>query len=212
MVPVVRLLYLAFCVQGGSTKGVDAKVFYWTRKETSWNLCGRSRNSNLKTSHYLKIIPIHWPLEKTKWNLHTGRTGINMKQTHSGKRWQAIETDETSIPPKKRNLDPWANFCGTMFFSWLWHHSRQHKCDRSSSHCRSVEAMTLPKLPSLMLGVGLWWRAAGWRKTLESKKWGLMCYFWFFCGAGTHMYLFLAQGGRRSLMGHLANYLANPKL
>ena len=27
MVPAVRFLYLAFCVQGASTNGVDAKVF-----------------------------------------------------------------------------------------------------------------------------------------------------------------------------------------
>lgn len=84
-----------------------------------------------------------------------------------------------------------------MLISWPWHHSRKHKCDRSSSHRRSVEAMTLPKLPSLMLGVGLWWRAACSRKTIESKKWGLMSHFRVFYRAGTHMYLFLALGTLR---------------
>lgn len=109
MVPAVRFLYLAFCDQGASTNGVDAKVFYWTRNETSWNLCG-GWNSNLKTSHYLKIIPIHWPLEKTKSNLHTGRTGINMKQNHSGKRWQAIENGWKQHTPQKTKSRPLSKF------------------------------------------------------------------------------------------------------
>ena len=116
MVPAVRFLYLAFCVQGASTNGVDSKVFYWTRNETSWNLCGRSWHSNLKTSHYLQIIPIHWPLEKLSETFTPGEPGSTWSKTILANVGRQKKTDETSIPPKKRNLDAWANLCGAMLF------------------------------------------------------------------------------------------------
>lgn len=141
--------------------------FYWTRNETSWNLRGRSWDSNLKTSHFLKIIPSIGPWKKLSETFTPGETGSTWSKTllwanlaGKGKRMKPAYPEKNEIWTLEQFF---VERC--LFHDPAWHHSRQHTCDRSSL-CRSVEAMTLPKLPSLMVGVGLWRRAAGSRKTI----------------------------------------------
>lgn len=141
--------------------------FYWTKNETSWNLRGRSWDSNLKTSHFLKIIRSIGPWKKLSETFTPGETGSTWSKTllwanlaGKGKRMKPAYPEKNEIWTLEQFF---VERC--LFHDPAWHHSRQHTCDRSSL-CRSVEAMTLPKLPSLMAGVGLWWRAAGSRKTI----------------------------------------------